>query len=58
MTHDVCCVLVADNLVSHRKKLFTPNYVRFIHLNLATTLFLAYLAFVVGVELARVHEVS
>ena len=47
-----------DNLVPHRKKLFTPNLIRFIHLNLAISLFLAYLTFVAGVELARDHKVS
>jgi len=54
----VCCILMADNLVSHRKKLFTKNSIRFVHLNLTTTLFLAYLTFVVGIELARGHKVS
>ena len=53
-----CCILMADNLVSHRKKLFTKNSIHFVHLNLTTTLFLAYLTFVVGIELARGHKVS
>ena len=61
--HDSFCrqcllYVTADNLVSHRKKLLTSNSIRFVHLNLAITLFLAYLTFVVGVELARDHKVS
>ena len=50
--HDIECVLVTC-----RKKLFSAVH-NFVHLNLAIALFVGYLVFTVGVELATKNEVN
>ena len=47
---------IISMLFFHRKKLFTTVH-NFIHLNLSIALFLGYLVFGVGVELAAKNEV-
>ena len=45
-------------ILPYRKALFSKGVHNFVHLNLAIALFLAYLLFMVGVELAAKNEVG